>query len=248
MAKPSEMFAEYPEAILPIDMAYLEEDKLMEYALHQAKLKFPQKHISFQKMISKKIRQQIKIEDPDHRKKAILKHREINDKYLGLFCATMDYKDEYIWKDFGGRGKGFAVGLSTLELVCHPKIMGTCAKVTYYDKNNIPTVPPFTYSFQESVNKITKQIFSIPDYYKRENEFRISKANCNSISTKPEDYSDEDRNIVLEEKCYNEILLGPKIAEQEKLEIMEFRDKLLPSIPIYTTNLKHNKINKLKVI
>jgi len=244
LSKPSEMFAEYPEAILPIDMTYLEEDKLMEYALHVAKCKYPTKHISFQKMKSKRIRSRLKIEDPEHRKEALIKHRQINDKYLGILCCTMDFSDLYMWNEFGERGKGFAVGLKTLEVVCHPKIMGTCAKVDYYNKDNIPTVPPFTFTFEESINKVTKQIFSIPDYYKQEKEFRISKTNCNSITAKPEDYSDEDRNIILEEICFHEIILGPKIPEKDKLEILKTRDKLLSNTPIFTTELIDSLVSK----
>ncbi len=245
LASPSEMLADYPEAFLPIDETLINEEYLQKIALHTAKQQHPDKPTSYQNMIAKQLRRDMKIEDPEHRKQWEVRAKQRNDETMGIFCASMTFEDMYLWNNFGGQGTGFAVGLDIRKIILHSDIDGRAGIVDYYPDGNPPKVPPFSFSLQESVDKSMMEMFNIPKKYEQEKEFRIARTNRKRTAEgRIAKYTEKDRIILLNVDCYREIVLGYDISEEDQNEIVIIRNNELKGVPIYATKVENNIVIK----
>ncbi|HZY10428.1 MAG TPA: hypothetical protein VFF29_04675 [Bacteroidota bacterium] len=249
LASPSEMLADYPEASLPVDEALITEENLQKFALHTAQLQYPHEHRSFQEKEAQRLRSIMRIEDPEHRREAEYRASQRNDEVLGIFCSSIDFEDVYLWQTFAGLGTGFVVGLYTRKIVLHPLISGSAGLVEYYPTGNPPKLSPFSYNDQERTAKSLTEIFNIPDKYVKEKEFRIARTNRKRDNHgRIAKYAERDRIIQLGQDCYREILLGYDISNSDKSGVIDSRDRNLPGVPIYLTEIINDKVIKKQVL
>lgn len=249
LASPQEMLADYPEAYLPIDESLITEEYLQKVAFHTAKLQYPNHNYAWIHKVAQELRLTMKIEDEQHRKDTEVYSKIRNDETLGIFCATTNFQDLYLWQNFGDSGFGFTVGLDTRKIVLHPHIYGSAGLVDYYPDTNPPKVPPFSFSDKELLYKSMMQIFNIPDRYEQEKEFRIVRINREKdIDGRVAKYKEYDRIIRLGTDCYKEIVLGYNIKPNDQKEIIYTRDRILNDVPIYTSKIEDGKIIKVDKI
>jgi len=236
LSSPKEMLADYDEVHLPIDESQITEGNLVKIALHTAQELYPQKHISYQKMISKKLRLKMKIEDPQHRAEAMKRDKKITNEIYGLFCASMNPLSLKMWESYGNLSQGFAVGLNLKSVLLHPEIYGSCGIVNYYPEGNPPKQSPYSFSRTERIEKTLQRLYNIPDSYDWEEEIRISRINKKlDENDQILKYKESDRIVKLDSEAYNEILLGTNISESDREQILDIRDSDLEGVPVFET-------------
>lgn len=243
LSSPKELLADYDEVHLPIDESLITEENLMEIALHTAKELYPNKHISYQKMKSKKLRRLMKIEDPDHRAQAMTRDKSITNEIYGLFCASLNPTSLKMWETYGNLNQGFAVGLYLKNVLLNPNVYGSCGIINYYPEGNPPKQSPYSFSKEERIEKTLQRLYNVPDSYDWEEEIRVSRINKevdeNGQIIK---YKEEDRIISLEKEAFSEILLGSDISKSDREQIIATRNANLQGVPIYETRIEENNI------
>ena len=83
-----------------------------------------------------------------------------------------------------------------------------CGRVEYYDELNPPLVPAISLSDDDGVRKMLKIIYSLPDRFKEENEFRIHKTHI------------QNKRVALKPEWIKEIILGSEMSEVDKKEVI----------------------------
>jgi hypothetical protein len=149
-----------------------------------------------------------------------LMRTELNER-LSVFC-TSEHKDSlHLWNVFGANQTGFCVGINTLKMFNKSESFAACAKVDYYPIGTPPMIKPFSLTEKEKLEKMLRIIYSLPDIYSNEDEFRFSKINIIK------------REVILPEECFEEIILGEKMDSKHEKEIINLIKINLPKCRIY---------------
>jgi len=249
LSSPRELMADYQETILPIDESYLIKEELDRVALDHASKIHSNLPLEIQRIMAEHYRKKMTILDPKIRAQSMLNYIEKNDQTLGVFCSSYTFEDFKQWERMADLGKGFAVGLDLQKIYLNKKIQGWARRVEYYPANRTPTVAPYSFTDEEAINNSAKEMFSIPDTFSYEKEFRIVRRNHrydknNNIAA----YNEEERLVTIDTDCYREIILGYNISKSDKKAIQLERDKINKSVPIFETKIETNKVyrhNKL---
>lgn len=245
LSSPFELQADYSETILPIDESLITEEYMMKVALHQAKIYNPEASIFDQLNLANKLRKEMIIDNKEKRELAYKYIRERNNETLGVFCAsyTFEFLDQWVY--LADDGSGFAVGLDFKEIYLHNDIFGSAKFVSYYPEHNPPKVPPYSFTDEERIESSMMEDFNVPDKYSYEREFRITRTNHRyDENGYVAAYTEDERTVKLDSKCYKEILLGFKISSNDRDEIIQMRDSLNLQIPIFDTKIVSNKVIK----
>ena len=245
LSSPFELQADYSETILPIDESLITEEYMMKVALHQAKISIPQASIFDQLNLADKLRKEMIIDNKEKRELAYKYIRERNNETLGVFCAsyTFEFLDQWVY--LADDGSGFAVGLDFKEIYLHHDIFGSAKYVSYYPEYNPPKVPPYSFTDEERIESSMMENFNVPDKYAYEREFRITRRNHRyDENGYVAPYTEDERTVKLDSKCYKEILLGFNISSNDRDEIIHMRDSLDLQIPIFDTEIVNHKVIK----
>jgi hypothetical protein len=147
------------------------------------------------------------------------------DKMFGVFSASRTYKNERLWKDFGGNKKGFCVGIDFLKAI--PINEGFKGLINYVEKDKLPKNKILDIEgIDEFIKSFINWFFALPLQYIEEQEYRFAKL----ITTE----SERIRQIP-KESIY-EIILGESISKSKEKEIIQMIE----------TNLPNTKIKKLR--
>lgn len=236
LASPFELQADYSETILPIDESVIDEEYKDKVAFHEAKRLYPNLDPLLLLLKAHQLRESMTIDIVSEREWAYQHNRQRNNAVRGVFCASYTYKHLDQWVHLAGNATGFAVGLDLKSLYMHSKILGSASFVNYYDETNPPKVQPYSFSAEESNRKTFMELYNVPNRYEYEREFRIVRTNHRyNKEGKVAAYTEEERMISLTPDNYCEILLGIDISDEDKADIINIRNKNLPSVPIFET-------------
>lgn len=151
----------------------------------------------------------------------------------GVFSCTANELNNRMWKEYGNKHKGFAVGFDTFELF--KTIQFLYGLVEYNDEiplhSFIRKKPDF--DFRDFFLKSTKWSY--------EEEFRFFYVPFEKESDRAKKYTEE---------CVTEVLLGAKFSESDKLGfINEVRKTFNSDIPIYQLKLlaDNSTLEKLRI-
>ncbi len=141
-----------------------------------------------------------------------------NDSF-GVFSLTVNILDEQLWGYYGGGLKGFAVGFHPMEL-CEALFLryGQGAIVTYLDEILPSKI------IGKSLREQKEQLFQKFNKWRFESEFRF-------VGRFTE--SQVDRFCKLSPKVVKEVILGPRVPETDKEEILKIVELRYPTAILY---------------
>ncbi|MFC0655471.1 DUF2971 domain-containing protein [Mongoliitalea lutea] len=132
-------------------------------------------------------------------------HYEEFDKRFGVLSLTANHSNLSMWNKYSGSGKDFCVGFDSE--VFFSKVGGG-GPVFYVDEL------PVIYHSDDRNTEHIKQVFHKEKKWAFEEEYRTHKFYPNPASIK-------DRQIILPQICFKEVVFGWDIAQKSKDEIME---------------------------
>jgi len=155
------------------------------------------------------------------------------DEDSSVFCASEHKNNINLWNQFGGNHQGFCMGLNLKEISKLPRIASTIRKVEY--SKDKPNVPVLTMNQLEFIEKYTTCLFSLNQMFSDEDELRLVKL-----------FIAEKENV-LPDNCFKELILGTKISGKDKSEILKIVEINFPGLPVEQAIndagiLKFNKI------
>lgn len=244
LSSPSELLADYPEAILPIDESQITEENLMKLAQYHTSIFFPELPPRLAQLKAQELRKSMLIEDPKHRIEAEGFAMKRNDEVLGIFCSSITFDNIEMWEAMACLSTGYAVGIRLKELLLDDRVSGSASIVKYYPMGDPPKVSPFSFSEKERIEKALEEINNVPKTYDYEKEIRIVRTNRKILNGIVQPYEAEDRLVKLNDEQIEEILLGPNISEKDKNEILEITNVNFPTIPVYLCEFINGRVVK----
>jgi hypothetical protein len=162
------------------------------------------------------------------------------DDHTGVLALSARWNSILMWGHYGNCHTGFCVGFNE-EFLRNSALFGKGGMVHY--SNSYPELKPNPVKTQEWAMEVSfKKTHSKAKDWSYEEEYRLS-------STKyPERFSNEDRIITLPDNYYAEIILGLKISEDHKKEIMKIgAEKKLPIYQISQIPFEF-KMDRIKLL
>jgi len=150
---------------------------------------------------------------------------EFNERF-GVFSLTADPLNVSMWNKYSNQKKGFCVGYNSKLLF---DFLGGGGEVIYCD--NLPILKPF----EEFVIQRHKQIFFKETKWNFEKEYRTHKF-------WPTRVTKIERNILIPKECLNEVIFGPEIENNHRIEIEEFVNVNLPHVNMKNTKIENGEI------
>jgi len=232
--------ADYPEWKLPFDWDSVSQEQIYEKVYERATIEVAM--IGIEKLRVKDVTEhaenlmkKVKFWDEENQISTERDFFELLNSVTGAFCTTTNWDNSEMWEKWGHLGQGYCVGLNVKELRKIDMLSGLCDLVNYYPPENIPSISPISSnSIEAAINEFRIQLFSIPDRYSFEKEFRFTKINSNPDGTVTKPFTEEERIVDLPIKCYSSITLGNSISDSDKNSIINSAKISLPKIPIYS--------------
>lgn len=219
LSKPSEF-------LCPYDMKYVI-DK--EYAMNELnRRKYYKDYLNLDSLYDSKIDNLI-INNPIT--DALLQSHENSlqqnyDEIFGVFSASETYRNQRLWNDFGDNKKGFCVGIEYLKAI-PMNYGGFRSRISYVKTEDLPKSKLLDIEgTDEFVKSFLNWIFTLPQQYSEEQEYRFTKTIFNET---------ERKKIIPKESIY-EIIIGEKMSKTDRTELIE----------LVESNLPHTKIKRLK--
>lgn len=142
--------------------------------------------------------------------------RESMNQQLSIFCVSEHNDNLNLWNTFAGGRTGFCVGVNPRKMFDNKEIFGGGGKVDYFQKDKMPKRKALTFSDLESINDMLLVIFSLPDLYKHEDEYRFFKINITN------------KQATIGQDSIEEIILGSNISSADKEEIIKIARERFP--------------------
>lgn len=149
-------------------------------------------------------------------------HQDLN-RQLSIFCVSEHRDNINLWSSFAGGQTGFCVGIDTRKMFDNKEIFGGGGKVDYYPIAEMPKRKAFCFSDAERVDDMLKVIFSLPDFFAQENEYRLFKMNL------------ENKQAKIGQDSIVEIILGYYMDEAQKKEITSIGKERFPKASVLQT-------------
>ena len=160
--------------------------------------------------------------DPKFQAMVDKKFRDKRNKEYGIISLSPQRDSCSLWNNFASNHTGFAVGLKPEFMFDHGIVVGSAGHVTYYDKNNPPKIKPFCEDDYERIYNEHLSIFSLPDIFEDEQEYRIGKTIKHS-----------GRFHKVKRECYSEIIIGAFMKDDNKEQLIDLVRTNLGEIDIY---------------
>lgn len=149
------------------------------------------------------------------------KTQKVLNKLYGIFSVSLNYRNQQLWKIFGGNNKEFCVGLNFQWVL--PLNEGTKGSVEYKEIDQLPKSKVLNYDNDyEMINYVFDSILTLPIDFIDEQEYRMQK-----IFSR-----DSDRYVKLDKIYIESIILGHKISKSKREEIIELVRENLPKTKI----------------
>lgn len=147
-------------------------------------------------------------------------HEDFFDSFqntLGVFCVTAVNDNTLMWAHYANNHQGFCIGFDSIELF---EQFGMGKEVSY--EESFPLILPT----EKPLMKMAIQAFTKASYWDYEIEYRLTKSNF------------VDKTIILSKEVIKEIILGYKISEFDKKNILKILKLELPHVKVYITKPK----------
>jgi hypothetical protein len=184
------------------------------------KSEFPDKEDSFYEEFAYKAQRDGIFLDQAHLDKVDEKIFENVCNTFGILSLTPDCFNIPMWAYYGCSHKGFCIGYDSKRLASSG-IFGMGGKVRY--SKGLPKVSLFDYS-----DGLTKMFYVKSKVWKHENEYRLLHPFQHGKIHK------------IDKLCIKEVILGSKVALDERLKLVEKIIKELPHANIYQMELDKN--------
>jgi hypothetical protein len=155
----------------------------------------------------------------------LIKSEEYNNQ-IGVFSLTIDPINDQLWGYYGGGQRGFAVGFDPIQL-CED-LFSQGHFINYSDKIPASSIINLSYKAQSEL------MFQKNKKWEFESEFRFVR-----LLDTP-----ERRKHTFQPGIVKEIILGPRIANEDEYEIIEVLRSKYPHVALYriVCNYKNGKI------
>lgn len=141
------------------------------------------------------------------------------DELFGVFSTSENYKNQRLWKDFGDNRKGFCVGIDLIKAI--PINEGLRGRIDYVNQDKMPQNKLLDIEgSDEFVRSYFNWIFTLPNQYIDEQEYRFVKIIVSNIERK--------RIIPKESIC--EIIIGEKMSNSDREELIKMIKEHLPHV------------------
>jgi hypothetical protein len=148
--------------------------------------------------------------------------KENYDEIFGVFSTSETYRNKRLWSEFGDNKKGFCVGIDFLKAI-PLDYGGFRSRISYVKPEDLPKSKVLDVEgMDEYVKSFLAWIFTLPQQYSDEQEYRFSKTIFNET---------ERRKIIPKESIY-EIIIGENMSKTDREELIELVDSNLPQTKI----------------
>lgn len=151
------------------------------------------------------------------------------DEELGVLALTLDMSNKKMWNTFGSWGRGFCIGYD--PSLMFPKNSISFGNVEYYKNGKFPHVSVIHSNFLERMNDVMTNLLSLRAKFKFQKEFRFMKMGL---------HSEANRTVIIPIKAHKNIVLGAKISQGHKTQILDAKRKHLPNVEVFQFE-KHGK-------
>jgi len=158
--------------------------------------------------------------------------QELNSD-TSVFCGNEHRDNINLWNQFGGNHKGFCIGLNLKEISKIPRIASSIRRVEYL--KNKPKVHVFTTNQLEYREKFLTCLFSLHTMFSGEDELRLVKILI------------QEKENVLPEYCFRELILGKNISEKDKREILDIVNSNFTNLPVKQAVEKDGKLDFIEI-
>jgi hypothetical protein len=220
-ASPDE-FNEITECNLDYDYNSVSEEDIYKFCEEKVKIDYKDYCIS-EKEFKEKVQELYSknlFHDLNHREKSKRENREILNKSLSIFSASQHSNNARLWSTFTNERRGYCVGIDFTEIYKNDEIFGSCGRVEYYDEKNPPKISPISLSTDERVFKMMKLIYSLPNRFIEEDEFRFTKMYI------------KEKIVKLNPNWISEVILGSEMNKKDELEILKLVNEKYKSAQI----------------
>jgi hypothetical protein len=150
-----------------------------------------------------------KFHDLSHRKNSEKEFKQHLNEKLSIFCSSETPINERLWNTFAGNKTGYCVGIDFTEIYKNQDLFGTCGRVHYYDENDPPKLAPLSLSSDEGTLKMMKLMYSLPDRFSKEEEFRFTKMHI------------PNKRVEIKPDWIKEVIIGSETTRESEMEIVE---------------------------
>ncbi len=144
----------------------------------------------------------------------------------GILSLTANFLNEKLWELYGDNHKGFCVGFDTEIMNKDFASFGSCGPVRYV--NELPSISPFVED-EEANKDWIEQTYVKLKKWEHEEEFRIFKMR--------EGLSDEERKIIIPKEYFRWLIIGAKMKDEHKKEILDAVNDSFPNLIVFQSVL-----------
>jgi hypothetical protein len=148
------------------------------------------------------------------------------DEQLSIFCVSQHNDNDALWNMFAGGHTGFCAGIHTRTMFENMAILGGGGKVQYYSKEDMPKRMGLPITEAERIGNMLNVIFSLPEIFASEDEYRFFKMNI------------KDKQATIGVDSIQEIILGHAISVADKKEIIEITTARFPAALILQAQIQ----------
>ncbi len=241
--KPSD-FKDNLECNLPIRFNSVDDDDLLSFVVNRfidVEYYYAERELrqsKFDELFSKRKKD---LQDETWQKKEQDRLFDELDELLGVFSVSPHNNNHHLWEVFSGDHEGFCVGFNSDILYRDQENFGSAKKVTYYnpadfldEEGNPIIILPFYRTYEERRNAYIKNVCSLRNDWKDEDEVRITK-----LYLKPNEQDDDviklpviNRQVIVPKEAYTEVVLGLKMPKEHKNEIAEIVNSRFPHVEL----------------
>jgi len=135
---------------------------------------------------------------------------DLNNNY-GILSMCDRNNNSALW-DLFSYENGIVIGINSEFMFTNRNIQCTAGYVEYYSEDNKPSIKPLSNSDDERVLEMNKTIFSLPDDFDDEEEFRLGKH-----------ISQTGRYFPINPDCILEVIIGQNTSLEYEQEILTFK-------------------------
>lgn len=156
----------------------------------------------------------------EHRIKSEKEFRTILNEELSIFCSSETAVNKRLWDTFADFRSGYCVAIDFSEIYSNDELFGTCGRVEYYPEKNPPKLSPLSATSNERVLKMMKIMYSLPDKFKDEQEFRFTKMKM------------LNKRLKIKPEWIKEVIIGSETSVNCEKEIVKIVKEKYPNASI----------------
>ncbi len=206
---------------VPVRYDLLTHREIYERYLKESFEKHPKWKIRQHKDFALKWRKKAPFKNEAFRNKTEEEFYKVYSSRFGVLSLTTNQKSFHMWEEYADKHKGICVGYKPRVLYQDSTKFGGGGMVDYHDE--LPIIHPN----EEYLEKYRKITFSKLKKYEPEEEFRSHKL----YETPVEDFGQE-RKATIPLEAFVEVILGAKIPEVDKSEILAIMQSQFPNVPL----------------